>query len=138
MLGRSFVLCCLVLVLVPVGIVPAASSSSNSTPAEFKIAFFGDQGNGSNARRVLDLVVREGANAVAHFGDFDYSDDPVAWDALITSKLGANFPHFALAGNHDTEAFYGSGGYQEQMAARMGRLGLSWVGGLGSAILTHV
>ena len=129
MLGRSWILCLLLVALLPVGIVPVATGS---IPAEFKIAFFGDQGDGSNAGRVLDLVVREGADAVVHIGDFDYGDDAASWDGLINNKLGANFPYFATPGNHDGDAFYGAGGYQEKMAARMGRLGLTWVGDLGA------
>lgn len=132
MLGRTWILCLLLFALLPVGVVPVALASAVSSPAEFKIAFFGDQGSGGNAGRVLDLVVREGADAVVHIGDFDYGDDPGAWEGLINNKLGANFPYFAAPGNHESDAFYGAGGYQEVMAARMGRLGLTWVGDLGA------
>ena len=45
------------------------------------MAFFGDQGRGANARAVLELVKREGASMVLHLGDFDYDDDPAAFDA---------------------------------------------------------
>jgi len=34
-------------------------------------------------------------------------------------------------GNHDTGRFYGSGGYQEFIVARMNRLGITWDGDLG-------
>jgi len=101
------------------------------TPVNFKIAFIADQGSGSNATAVLNLIKNEGANAVVHQGDFDYNDNPSAWDGLITSVLGANFPYFASVGNHDDGSFYGSGGYQSYLAARMNRLGITWDGDLG-------
>src|SRR3990172_10629401 len=50
-------------------------------PPEFTIAFFGDQGLGGDAEAVLRLIRDEGADAVLHLGDFDYHDDPAAWDA---------------------------------------------------------
>ncbi|MGH7494262.1 MAG: metallophosphoesterase [bacterium] len=101
------------------------------TPVNFKIAFMGDQGLRENARAVLNLIKKEGANAVVHLGDFDYEDDPAAWDAQINSILGSNFLYFACAGNHDAHSYYGSGGYQEFMIARMKRLGIRWDGDLG-------
>ncbi|MDZ7288467.1 MAG: metallophosphoesterase [candidate division KSB1 bacterium] len=104
---------------------------SQETPANFKIAFIGDQGLGENAQAVLNLIKNEGANAVVHSGDFDYHDNPAAWDAQITNILGADFPYFACVGNHDKARFYGPGGYQEFMAARMNRLGITWDGNLG-------
>jgi predicted phosphodiesterase len=101
------------------------------TPANYKIAFIGDQGLGSNARAVLSLILSENADAVLHLGDFDYVDNPAAWDTQINDILGPNFPYFACAGNHDQSRFYGSGGYQEFMEARMNRLGVTWDGDLG-------
>jgi hypothetical protein len=102
------------------------------TPPEFKVAFFGDQGSDANADRVLDLVAAEGARAVVHIGDFDYRDNPSSWDARVTEKLGADFPYFATAGNHDAGSFDGSNGYQAKLAARMRRLGIAWEGDLGN------
>lgn len=100
-------------------------------PADLKIAFIGDQGLGPNSAAVLDLIRKEGADAVLHQGDFDYAGDPAAWDAQISGILGANFPYFASVGNHDAARFYGPGGYQELLAARMRRLGIPWTGDLG-------
>jgi len=102
------------------------------TPVNYKIAFIGDQGDGSNATAVLNLIKNEGAQAVVHQGDFDYGDDALGWDNLITSILGINFPYFASAGNHDEDAFYGAGGYQSFLIARMNRLGITWDGDLGT------
>ena len=103
-----------------------------TTPSNFKIAFFGDQGLGTKSQDVLRLIKAEGANAVLHLGDFDYNDDPQGWEDQINGILGEDFPYFACIGNHDEDKFYGAGGYQEFMAARMQRLGLTWRGDLGS------
>jgi hypothetical protein len=101
-------------------------------PPHFTIAFLGDQGLGEDAEAVLALVAAEGADAVVHLGDFDYDDDPEAWEAQINATLGPDFPYFALAGNHDEDRFYGTGGYQELIEARMDRLGIAWTGDLGA------
>jgi hypothetical protein len=108
-----------------------AYAEDGPTPANFMIAFIGDQGLGSNAQAVLDLIRNEGADAVVHSGDFDYRDDPQAWDDQITGILGPDFPYFAAVGNHDESAFEGTGGYQEFLAARMNRIGIPWNGELG-------
>jgi hypothetical protein len=79
----------------------------------------------------LELIKNEGAEAVLHIGDFDYERDPAAWDARINSVLGPDFPYFACVGNHDRKDFYGAGGYQEYMEARLNRLGIAWDGDLG-------
>jgi len=110
---------------------PVAAAQSLVPPEDFKIAFIGDQGLGPGARAVLQLIAEEGADVVVHSGDFDYEDDPEAWDQQITDILGPCFPYFASVGNHDTDAFYGPGGYQEKLLARMDCLGLTWDGDLG-------
>jgi hypothetical protein len=66
---------------------------------------------------------------VLHQGDFDYEDDPDAWEEQINSVLGADFPYFASAGNHDEEAW---DGYQQHMENRLNRLGIPWHGELGA------
>jgi hypothetical protein len=112
-------------------LVAAAPAAAQETPVDFKVAFIGDQGLGSDAEAVLALIRSEGADAVIHQGDFDYQDDPAAWEAMIDGILGPDFPYFASVGNHDTSAFYGAGGYQEVLADRMARLGVPWTGDLG-------
>ncbi len=107
-------------------------SQGDIPPVNFTIAFIGDQGLGLNAEAVLNLIKNEGAHAVLHQGDFDYVDNPAGWDGQINGILGPNFPYFASIGNHDEARFYGSGGYQEFLAARMTRLGIPWVGDLGA------
>jgi predicted phosphodiesterase len=111
--------------------VASVSALSTKTPDNYTIAFIGDQGRGRNAQAVLALIKNEGADAVVHSGDFDYKHNPAAWDAQINAILGRDFPYFACVGNHDSEEFYGSGGYQEFLAARMNRLGITWDGDLG-------
>lgn len=76
-------------------------TSIDSPPADFTIAFIGDQGMTSNSLAVLELIKAEGADMVLHQGDLAYSNDVNGWDQMITSVLGASFPYFASVGNHD-------------------------------------
>jgi len=102
--------------------------------APVKIAFLADQGLGTDAEAVLQLVLDEGADAVLHSGDFDYEDDPAAWEDQIDRILGPDFPYFASVGNHDDALVSGvdeSGAYQQRMAARLERIGIPWEGVLG-------
>ena len=105
--------------------------AQEAPPANFKIAFIGDQGLGPNAVAVLNLIKQEGAQAVMHSGDLDYVDDPAAWEAQINSVLGANFPYFVSIGNHDELAWSRPNGYQQFLESRFNRLGISWSGRLG-------
>ena len=103
----------------------AAGRSDRQTPESVQpltVAFIGDQGLTEHARAVLRLIKREGADLVLHLGDFDYQDDPGAWDAMITEVLGADFPLFAAVGNHDDKRWYGPGGYQERQEERLARV----------------
>src|SRR3989304_7653206 len=78
----------------------AGAAQQPSQPV--KVAFIGDQGLGPSSVAALQLIQNEGADLVIHSGDFDYADDPDAWDSQITSVLGASFPYLASIGNHDT------------------------------------
>jgi hypothetical protein len=98
------------------------TTTTAPTGDELVVAFIGDQRSGSDARDVLELIRDEGATMVLHQGDFDYGDDPVAWDGLITDVLGDDFPYFATVGNHDTGSWAGPGGYQEKLAERLARV----------------
>jgi len=71
------------------------------TDADFRVAFIGDQGLGPNSIAVLNLIKDENAQMVLHQGDFDYEDDPDAWDKQISNVLGDDFPYFGTIGNHD-------------------------------------
>jgi hypothetical protein len=119
------------LVLALLGALPFGAPAQEAASPEVTIAFFGDQGLGADAEAVLELVRDEGADAVVHAGDFDYENDAAAWEAQIDAILGPDFPYFASAGNHDEDRYYHLGGYQDRLAARMDRLGLSWEGDLG-------
>jgi hypothetical protein len=107
-----------------------------AVPASVTIAFIGDQGwepagQFEGPRAVLSLIEAEGADAVVHLGDFDYSNDPAAWEQQIDDILGAAFPYFAAVGNHDDAAWDGADGYQARMERRLDRLGIPWEGDLG-------
>ena len=108
-----------------------AQEQPQATPENFTVAFIGDQGLGADAEAVLHLVKLEGAHAVIHSGDFDYADDPAAWEDQIDAILGADFPYFASIGNHDLREFFAPDGYQDRLEARMNRLGIPWKGELG-------
>jgi cysteine-rich repeat protein len=118
-------------------LVCAPTLAATPPPPGLTIAFIGDQGLGPASEAVLQLIEDEGADAVVHAGDFDYGDDPAAWDAQIDAVLGSGFPYFALIGNHDDDVWYGPGGYQERVAARMNRLGIPWEGDLGVKSTIH-
>lgn len=66
-----------------------------------KIAFIGDQGLGTNAEAVLKLIKSENTDLVVHAGDFDYKDNPAAWEKMITKILGPRLPYLVVVGNHD-------------------------------------
>lgn len=75
--------------------------SGDVPPPNFTIAFIGDQGLGSDAEAVLNLIKSEGADMVLHMGDLAYSSNVDGWDQMITKALGPAFPYFASVGNHD-------------------------------------
>ena len=83
---------------------------------ELRVAFIGDQGLGPNAIAVLELIKDEGAQMVLHQGDFDYKDDPDAWDKQISDVLGDDFLYFASIGHHDMNVL---SGYQEKLYDRL-------------------
>ena len=99
-----------------------AAGGSEPTDPGLLVAFIGDQGNNSNSTAVLELIASEGADAVVHNGDFDYANDPAAWEKRVDSVLGANYPYFAVIGNHDAAAWSGSNGYASRIAARIARV----------------
>ncbi len=96
-----------------------AAVAGTVPPANFTVAFIGDQGATSSALAVLALIQSEGADMVLHQGDLDYEDDPTAWDRRINDVLGADFPYFASIGNHDTGAWTG---YQQKLLDRLARI----------------
>lgn len=103
----------------------------DTTPANFKIAFFGDSNIGSDAKAVLNLVKNEGADAVVHPGDLNYAEVPADFESHINEILGTDFPYFFCVGNHDDEVWNGPNKYQSFLEARFNRLGIAWEGQLG-------
>lgn len=94
-----------------------------------KVAFLADQSLGREARDVLHLVKKEGADMILHQGDFDYEDNPEAWDKMHTDILGENYPIFAALGNHDMKAWKG---YVQKLEERLKRVpGASCTGQVG-------
>ena len=83
---------------------------------ELRVAFIADQGLGPNAIAVLNLIKDEGAQMVLHQGDFDYKDDPDAWDKQISDVLGSDFPYLASLGHHDMKVL---SSYQEKLYDRL-------------------
>ena len=96
--------------------------SLRPTDPGLKVAFFGDQGLGGDAVKVLELIRDEGADFVIHSGDFDYLNDPAAWEMQIDSVLGEDYPYFVNVGNHDLPMWTGKGGYQERISQRIARI----------------
>ncbi|KYF84895.1 hypothetical protein BE17_00895 [Sorangium cellulosum] len=99
-----------------------SSGAGPSTDPGLLVAFIGDQGNNSDADAVLNLIKDEGAVATIHNGDFDYASNPAAWESRINSILGANYPYFAVIGNHDAAAWGGASGYASYIQARHARV----------------
>ncbi len=97
---------------------PCADGCGDPTEENLLVAFIGDQGNNGNSDSVLQLIVSEGADAVVHNGDFDYQDNPTAWDNRITTWFGDDYPYFAVVGNHDAAAWSGPNGYAAKIQAR--------------------
>ena len=97
------------------------TGGGGATDPNLLIAFIADQGANSNSTAVLQLVENEGAAAAIHAGDFDYGNNPTAWDDRITSVLGANYPYFATVGNHDGPSWNGATSYGAKIAARQSR-----------------
>ena len=114
-------------------LLTSAQTPPVPTEPNLKVAFYGDQGISANSVAVLNLVKAEAPSLVIHLGDFDYTDNPIAWDDQMNSVLGANFPVLSLIGNHDLPKWSGVGGYQEKIIARSKNIaGLSCAGDLGT------
>ncbi len=71
--------------------------------SHYTIAFLGDQGNGEDTQKVLDLVKSESADALVLLGDYDYENKPESWYSRLTSTLGSHFPLMFVIGNHEEE-----------------------------------
>ena len=108
---------------------------SQTTTADFKVAFIGDQDYQASSVAVLSLIQSEQADMVIHSGDFDYYDNPEAWDTQINSVLGDDYPYFASIGNHDVIAW---DGYQQKLQERLDKIpGAVCTGDLGVKSSCH-
>lgn len=98
------------------GSTTASELPPGATPENLRVAFFGDNGLGPDSVATLQLVIAEDADFLVILGDFDYEDDPTAWHEQLDAGLGADFPMFAVAGNHDEAAW---DGYREVLMDRL-------------------
>jgi len=112
-------------------------TQTEATPANLKIAFIGDGGLGPDSVAVLNLIKLEGAAAVLHSGDLEYTDNPAVWEAQINGVLGPDYPYFVTIGNHDELAWKGPSGYQQLLINRFNRLNITWSGDLGVQSAFH-
>ena len=96
------------------------ASASTSTDPNFKVAFIGDSGAGTNFQNVLNLIKQEGAQMVLHQGDFDYSAGPQLWMDKINTTLGSNFPYLGSDGNHDNWDTDGFAAFFKDRLVKMG------------------
>ena len=110
----------------PPGEEETATGTSGTMPPNFKVALIGDQGLGRDAEAVLQMIKDEGTDMVLHQGDFDYQDDPDAWDDMITKILGADYPYFGSVGNHEDHIW---DDYQRKLEQRLARIEGAWCSG---------
>ncbi|MBU0731339.1 metallophosphoesterase [Patescibacteria group bacterium] len=110
------------------GTLPPESVSQN-TPADFKVAFIGDEGVTEDSKAVLNMVKDEEAELLVIAGDLGYSAGPHKWEDQLNSVLGPDFPVFAIMGNHDESDWTAYRGYLNSRLANMP--GAECVGDLG-------
>lgn len=94
-------------------------TSVNAPKPGFRIAYLGDQGDSADTVAVLQLIKAQKADLVVIAGDYDYSDNPDAWDTMLTDNLGASYPVIAAIGNHDTSEW---AGYKAKLEARLAKM----------------
>jgi hypothetical protein len=78
-----------------------ASKTALQPPPNYKVAFIGDSGYGTNFEAVLNLIKSENADLVLHQGDLAYASDAAGFFGKIDAALGPSFPYLASVGNHD-------------------------------------
>ncbi len=85
---------------------------------QLRVALFGDMGTGAPAQTLMQSLRRLGVQLVVIAGDFDYADDPAAWEAVV--KQLEPVPVLAVLGNHDMPK---AAGYLPLIASAEARLG---------------
>ena len=83
-----------------------------ATPPNFKVGLIGD----GYAVTVFQMIKDKNPDMIIHSGDFDYTDNPAAFDNRITQYFGADYPYFGSVGNHDVAAWPG---YQTNLKRRI-------------------
>ncbi|MGQ0507611.1 MAG: metallophosphoesterase [Myxococcaceae bacterium] len=98
------------------------ASMSMDTEPTLKVAFVGDTHTGGGFQNVLKLIKTEKAQVLLVLGDMSYSSNPPAWYAMLDQQLGASFPVFLAAGNHDADTWPA---YAGELKHRMKGLGVT-------------
>lgn len=96
------------------------------TDANLKVAFIGDTGTGSDFKKVLQLIKREGADLIMVQGDLNYGflGSAGPWFSAADGELRGEIPYFLAKGNHDTDwSRFGNG-----MKTRLQGLGVTPAG----------
>lgn len=110
---------------------PVMAAGTVATDPNLKIAFIGDTGIGTNAEKVMTLIKNEGASAVFHQGDFDYTNSPSAFESHLQKTVPTTLPYFGSVGNHDDNNWTSpNGGYQASFIKRSGSYCTGDVGNL--------
>jgi len=104
-------------------LLPKAVPPVTTMPANYKVAFLGDAGSGTQQEEVLEMVKSWGAQVVVHSGDFEYLDDAELFEQQLDKVLGPDFPYFASIGNHDVAAWDGTEGHERRLTDRLKRFG---------------
>jgi hypothetical protein len=105
-------------ILLVIGIIVVGIFIYFQGTTPIKVAFIADQGLGTSSEAVLNLIKSEHANLILNQGDFDYKDNPAAWEAQTTKILGNAFPQIAVIGNHDVAK---KDGYEKYITERIAR-----------------
>ncbi len=104
-------------------------STDDATDPNFKVAFIGDSGSGSDFRNVLRLIKKQGAHMVLHQGDLGYEESSAAdFMNAVNDVLRSDFPYFASRGNHDSGW---EESYQPILAQRAEKVGAVCTGDYG-------
>jgi hypothetical protein len=94
---------------------PTEDLVGGATKPNLLIAFTGDQGTGTSARRVCELIRDAGADAYIISGDLGYGGGFGGWCAMIDDIFPSDFPVFGAIGNHDDHEWPG---YQDWLITR--------------------
>lgn len=97
---------------------PTGLEAPLRTTSGYTVAFVGDQGLTTDSYSVLKLIKSEQAEAAVLLGDYDYQDNPDAWQKMLEETLGTAFPIIPVIGNHDELKWDGYAKYLTEHAMR--------------------